>query len=255
MKQGKRKNWRKRFFTLTSGQLSYSKSHMVRPLRRLEACWQLMDSAMQDMHGRAPRRIPVAKILDAIEHNPASASSGQANPPSSPLTGHFNFPTAGGGFSDTRAADNCFKIITSQRTYLVAAPTEEDEIRWLSALQCLLATRRSSMNSPPQKQSDLPSGSQAVSPPPSEATVQQNQSLAAPNPANASPATTRRPSHGALPSITSALIAGDTNPGVSTVVETTPNRQRSATDAAKASVRDVEHRYQASRAQTGTVQG
>ncbi|CAO1636292.1 unnamed protein product [Parajaminaea phylloscopi] len=40
--------------------------------------------------------------------------------------------------------DNCFKVITPKRVFLLCAPTEEEEIKWLSALQALLARTRGS---------------------------------------------------------------------------------------------------------------
>lgn len=205
MKQSsRRKHWRKRWFTLTSGHLSYSRSHM--------------DS-------KAHRRIPITSILDAIEYTPKKSSS--LLPPLSPSLGGvggggptspgagasslgsvapFTFSprtaegapdvfvespvgnpagplpssadaavaslaerrsattpsislaaapslmaspqhaatTPGGGASTKRKKENCFKIITPKRTFLVCAPTEEDEIKWLSALQALLRHWRES---------------------------------------------------------------------------------------------------------------
>ncbi|CAO1615257.1 unnamed protein product [Sympodiomycopsis kandeliae] len=38
--------------------------------------------------------------------------------------------------------DNCFKILTPKRVFLLCAPTEEEEIKWLSALQALLTRSR-----------------------------------------------------------------------------------------------------------------
>jgi hypothetical protein len=38
--------------------------------------------------------------------------------------------------------EHCFKIITAKRTFVVCAPSEEDEIKWLSALRVLLAASR-----------------------------------------------------------------------------------------------------------------
>lgn len=40
-----------------------------------------------------------------------------------------------------RNYQHCFKIITPRRTYIVCAPSEEDEIKWLAALQCLVARK------------------------------------------------------------------------------------------------------------------
>ncbi|KAL9940189.1 hypothetical protein V8E36_000894 [Tilletia maclaganii] len=48
----------------------------------------------------------------------------------------------GGKPPRTKRKENCFKIITPKRVYLVCAPTEEEEIKWLSALRALLLARR-----------------------------------------------------------------------------------------------------------------
>lgn len=55
---------------------------------------------------------------------------------------------------------HCFKIITPKRTYLVSSPSEEDEIKWLAALQCLVA-RKATAPSPPSL-SDLPPAASPV---------------------------------------------------------------------------------------------
>lgn len=179
MKQSsRRKQWRKRWFTLTSAHLSYTRSHMV---------------------GKPHRRIPLTSILDAIEYtskkaqapvsqlqSPTPASPGPQSPSTSSTP--FNFQlgassetapassatqrgeagasgenggmSAGEAVPERRASvtashpapsmphsqtpakkkkENCFKIITPKRTYVVCAPTEEEEIKWLCALQALLA--------------------------------------------------------------------------------------------------------------------
>lgn len=38
----------------------------------------------------------------------------------------------------------CFKIITPSRSYVVCAPSEEEEIKWLSAIRVLLDKSRAS---------------------------------------------------------------------------------------------------------------
>lgn len=197
MKQSnRRKHWRKRWFVLTSGSLSYTRSHM---------------------DAKPHRQIPLSSILDAIEYtskksnqhsaplSPSLAAFGGSNPLASfgrsPLLGGggggggggdssnvperrgstqakvgagSQIPTTGlvpssdqehGAISaneaesgterrgsnvnpsgDSKASttpakkkkENCFKIITPKRVYIVCAPTEEEELKWLSALQALL---------------------------------------------------------------------------------------------------------------------
>ncbi|BGP42677.1 hypothetical protein JCM10449v2_006689 [Rhodotorula kratochvilovae] len=122
MKQGKRKNWRKRWFVLQSGMLMYSKSHM--------------DS-------KHTRQIPLSSILDAIE----SPSTPHPSSPSGAPTSSSS--SAGQGQGGAATPENTFKIITPSRTFLVCAPSEEDEIKWLAALQCLVARRTHALTSPP----------------------------------------------------------------------------------------------------------
>ncbi|KAM0752503.1 PH-domain-containing protein [Meredithblackwellia eburnea MCA 4105] len=141
MKQGKRKNWRKRWFVLLSGGLMYSRSHM--------------DSKIH-------RQIPLSRILDAIEYDPTAAApqrraGGPLSPPQqSPSTFDGGSGIGGGGPGSglvggpggAKNYENCFKIITPKRTYLVCAPTEEDEIAWLAALQCLVQRKQASATTP-----------------------------------------------------------------------------------------------------------
>ncbi|PLW08666.1 hypothetical protein PCASD_24945 [Puccinia coronata f. sp. avenae] len=123
IKQGKRKTWRKRYFMLTSQKLVYSRTHM-------------------DVGGRHAREIPIGRLLDAIEYDQ----------PDSP-----GAMTGGGGLAGTSATssagaaaapvqeDHLFRIITSERNYLLNAPTEDDEIRWISAIRCLLESYRANL--------------------------------------------------------------------------------------------------------------
>ncbi|GAA5996052.1 PH domain-containing protein [Rhodotorula paludigena] len=196
MKQGKRKTWRKRWFVLQSGMLMYSRSHM---------------------DNKFNRQIPLASILDAIEYEAppkpgasgsSSATGASSSPPSqaggttSPLLSPSSTsPPAQSPLSNAHA----FKIITPKRTYLVCAPSEEDEIKWLAALQYLVARRT-------QQQVGTGGGSAAAAPAPASAP--------APAPPKRSPSQTTaaaaRPAHG---------------------------RNRSVTDAARQAVRDVERRF------------
>ena len=44
-----------------------------------------------------------------------------------------------------RVSSYSFQIVTTERTFVLCVPTEEDEIRWLSALQTLLNRQRRSV--------------------------------------------------------------------------------------------------------------
>lgn len=85
----------------------------------------------------------MSEILDAIEYTPAPplasrrpTSSGGPLSPSSSSAG-----PSGQTDDGKKNYEHCFKIITPKRTFLVTAPTEEEEIKWLAALQCLVARR------------------------------------------------------------------------------------------------------------------
>ncbi|KAJ6624043.1 hypothetical protein B0H10DRAFT_2008293 [Mycena sp. CBHHK59/15] len=112
----KRRNWRKRWFVLTGEQLVYSGSHM---------------------DTKPHRRFPFAEILDALEYDlPANRQNpALVAPPTGP-------PTAGPPSADDEA--NTFKIVTTKRTLLLCAPSEEDEIKWLGAIRALIARRSGS---------------------------------------------------------------------------------------------------------------
>ncbi|KAJ7679034.1 pleckstrin-like protein [Mycena polygramma] len=114
----KRRNWRKRWFVLSGEQLVYSGSHM---------------------DTKPHRRFPFAEILDALEYdlpanrqNPALMAPPTTSPPVPPTP-------------DEEANDaHTFKIVTTKRTLLLCAPSEEDEIKWLGAVRALIARRSGS---------------------------------------------------------------------------------------------------------------
>ncbi|KAL8276112.1 hypothetical protein RQP46_011494 [Phenoliferia psychrophenolica] len=210
MKQGKRRNWRKRWFVLMSGGLMYSRSHM--------------DSKIH-------RQIPLARILDAIEFDPSlerspapsrrPLSQSSALSPSSPAAALA--PAFEGG---AKNYEHCFKIITPKRTYLVCAPSEEDEIAWLAALQCLVARRQ--VASPPaptattMPSSSAPKRSLSTS---SQGGEPQPQSL---------------PSTAPVPTATRPTTSGFEvkREASTTTAHVAHGRERSVTDAARAAVRD-----------------
>ncbi|KAH9831535.1 PH-domain-containing protein [Rhodofomes roseus] len=114
----RRHNWHKRWFVLSSEKLVYSRSHM---------------------DTKPHRQVPLAQILDALEydlpshrHAPSSTVAGSASPPQQ---------FAGIGDGDDTHGQNTFKIVTTKRTLLVCAPSEEEEIKWLSAVRALIARR------------------------------------------------------------------------------------------------------------------
>ncbi|EMD33988.1 hypothetical protein CERSUDRAFT_117508 [Gelatoporia subvermispora B] len=111
----RRHNWHKRWFVLSGEKLVYSRSHM---------------------DTKPHRQIPLAQILDALEYDiPAHSRSAQAGGPPAAAAP----PAAAPAGADEHA--HTFKIVTTKRTLLLCAPSEEEEIRWLSAVRALLARR------------------------------------------------------------------------------------------------------------------
>ncbi|KOS14387.1 hypothetical protein Malapachy_3742 [Malassezia pachydermatis] len=147
MKQShRRKQWRKRWFVLTLDMLYYSRSHM---------------------DTRSYRRIPTKTILDVMEYDPPSPSpfgpSLSLSPSSFGLRGFGADARAHGGMPSSPLRDGlshlhpdshkpayCFRIVTTDRSFILCAPTEDEEIQWLSALQTLLNRQRSSAHAPPR---------------------------------------------------------------------------------------------------------
>ncbi|KIK99968.1 hypothetical protein PAXRUDRAFT_130889 [Paxillus rubicundulus Ve08.2h10] len=113
----KRHNWRKRWFVLYSEKLVYSGSHM---------------------DTKPHRQFSVSEILDALEFNMQTHKYNAAAPPPSISTQPWS-PSP-----DARKLAHgpyTFKVVTTKRTLLLCAPSEEEEIKWLSAVRALLARR------------------------------------------------------------------------------------------------------------------
>jgi len=102
---------------------------------------------------------PFNDILDALEYElPPShhkSTGGQsASPPNHD--------------ADDPHSKHTFKIVTTKRTLLVCAPTEDDEIRWLGAIRALIVRRLDSGQVPgrvaaPKSTVAVTSGQQAES--------------------------------------------------------------------------------------------
>lgn len=117
----KRRNWRKRWFTLTGEKLVYTASHMDTRPHRVIQLTQIVDALEVDVPFPAAKHLP---------HSPPAAPS-----PSGPAVhGH-------GQSEDGEGSAHTFKVITPKRTLLLCAPSEEEEIKWLSAIRALIARR------------------------------------------------------------------------------------------------------------------
>ncbi|GAA5866642.1 hypothetical protein JCM1840_002417 [Sporobolomyces johnsonii] len=206
MKQGKRRTWRKRWFVLMSGMLMYSRSHMDTKIHR---------------------QIPLSAILDAIEYDPSTSQ-----PPKRPTIALPTNSVSPGGHDGERNYEHCFKIITPKRTYLVCAPSEEDEIKWLAALQCLVK-RKSSQGSTAGASTAM-----SVMPASSQSTSRSGGGGGGAEPA---PYLARTPSQ--QQQQRQQRQAQDDAVAPQVRAPAMHARQRSVTDAARQAVRDVERRF------------
>ncbi|KAG9013957.1 hypothetical protein FRB94_004337 [Tulasnella sp. JGI-2019a] len=163
-----RKRWRKRWLVLTSEQLVYAKSHME------------LGNGIGKL-GRNVKVVPLECILDAIECKMSKAAHGLGLTTSASMGGGSTSVTDGGRMSissngphnyatnppssspqhqhypigatqqppSSAAADgppapqlpHTFKIITAKRPLVLCAPSEEEEIKWMSAVRALIARR------------------------------------------------------------------------------------------------------------------
>lgn len=168
MKQsGRRKVWRKRWFVLTSSRLLYSRSHMDAKAHR-----QIPISSMLDAIEYEPKKVssglPTSPGIGSpsmnpfgFENNGAADRDGNAAfspsiastapPPEKPERRGSMVAAAAGVASNMSAGmvggsrkrkENCFQIITPKRTFILCAPGEDEEIKWISALKTLINRQR-----------------------------------------------------------------------------------------------------------------
>ena len=169
MKQsGRRKVWRKRWFVLTSTRLMYTRSHMDAKASRQVPISSILDAI--EYESKKPQLTgPSSPSIGSPGSMPfslpsfgagAGSTSGEAEDAAAPssVAGTPQVeriqPERRGSMVSSVARDvgltggskkkkeNCFKVITPQRTFLLCAPTEEEEIKWLSALKTLINRQR-----------------------------------------------------------------------------------------------------------------
>ncbi|KZT29975.1 PH-domain-containing protein, partial [Neolentinus lepideus HHB14362 ss-1] len=116
----KRHNWRKRWFVLTGEQLVYSGSHM--------------DS-------KPHRQIPLIHILDALEIDLPRPRTGAGHVPPGGAASPQAAAAVNSEEGEPSQRENTFQIVTTKRTLVLCAPSEEEEIKWLSAVRALIARR------------------------------------------------------------------------------------------------------------------
>ena len=164
----KRKNWRKRWFVLTPEKVIYSKSHLdfskslAKPHKQI-ALDKVLDALECSVgkHGHilgganaGGEKLPGAVGMTPSNSTattgtgiPSSVSTGanlpgsqSQNPTSAVPTS--NSPPSVADSSMLPQLPHTFKIITPKRCLLLCAPSEEEEIKWLSAVRALIARRK-----------------------------------------------------------------------------------------------------------------
>ncbi|CBQ67548.1 related to tandem ph domain-containing protein-2 (tapp2) [Sporisorium reilianum SRZ2] len=171
MKQsGRRKVWRKRWFVLTSSRLLYSRSHMDAKAHRQIPISSMLD-AIEYEAKKASSVVPTSPGIGSPSSNPFGLESSSlgafgdrdanaafspgagapAGPPEKPerrgsmvaaAAGVASNMTAGMVGGSKKRKENCFQIITPKRTFILCAPGEDEEIKWISALKTLITRQR-----------------------------------------------------------------------------------------------------------------
>lgn len=93
------------------------------------------------------RSIELSEIIDALEYDVSHDRhlSGNSSTSSPPLNLVASVSPRSGDDShshhDVEGAQFTFKIVLTKRSLLLSAPSEEDEIKWMSAIRALIARR------------------------------------------------------------------------------------------------------------------
>lgn len=86
------------------------------------------------------RQMPFTQVLDAMEYEMPSHRHGPP-PQTLPTGGAMHALDELADPHHTQGENHTFKIVTTKRSILLCAPSEEEEIRWLSAVRALIARR------------------------------------------------------------------------------------------------------------------
>ena len=225
---------------------------------------------------RALRFIPLSVVLDALELSPHSSASDVSDSEDEPSHSRDRGNTLTSGptrqFSSVRHAapalrrtpseksgagvdGHLFRLITAKRTFVLCAPTEEDEIKWLAAVRALLHRQRerSGNNEPPHSpmlenapRMTLSSVPMITQQPPTPAGGPTRKNSADPPPPTPSLSTAQGPPVLERPTEETSQQGSRGEDGsmrASTSAGTLGRRERSATYIAKGAVADVIKRY------------
>ncbi|WWD18299.1 hypothetical protein CI109_102749 [Kwoniella shandongensis] len=266
-----RKVWRKRWFVLTSQGVTYTKSHMDNRALRFIPLSSVLDAlevepgspaesesdsdqpASAHSHGQSP---PPARQafhssmrgrLGGAESSTSTHGHGASTPKRggpSPAGGVSHSQSTTGGMTGGSADENIFRLITAKRTFVLCAPSEEDEIKWLAAFRALLNREREKANAIATTLGapNATFSSSQVPPPPSSPSMQFRRP-SVPYITQQPPTPAGGPGTGTGTS--TPLGSGETTPqgGVGESQMQIGNRGRSATYTAKSAVADVVRRF------------
>nr|ODN86867.1 PH domain-containing protein [Cryptococcus depauperatus CBS 7841] len=148
MKQSRRRKdvWRKRWFVLTSQGLAYSRSHMESKAQQFIPLGSILD-VLEVLSDDTELDGDDMDYLSAHGHTHSAHHLHHAqSPPRQFIRGRLPSITA----SETpkrpppppKEEEHTFKLITAKRNFLISAPSEEDEIKWLAAFRALLERQR-----------------------------------------------------------------------------------------------------------------
>jgi pleckstrin homology domain-containing family A member 1/2 len=76
------------------------------------------------------RQFALTEVIDALEYTEPTRSASGGNPASAPSNDGLD-----------NQGKHTFKVVTTKRTLMLCAPTEEDEIKWLGSIRALIARR------------------------------------------------------------------------------------------------------------------
>ncbi|WVQ65999.1 uncharacterized protein L199_004177 [Kwoniella botswanensis] len=175
-----RKVWRKRWFVLTSQGVTYTKSHMDTKALRFIPLTSVLDALEVDASDESLASSEEDRPPSHHNHNPFHPHSHQSHqshihaqtstsPPAkqnftTAMRGRLSSndaaqsstpkkqPSLPGGSNEKHSEENIFRLITAKRTYVLCAPSEEDEIKWLAATRALLNQLRVTQQQQQQQQ-------------------------------------------------------------------------------------------------------
>ncbi|KLO08792.1 PH-domain-containing protein [Schizopora paradoxa] len=190
--RSKRRGWRKRWFVLTGEKLTYSASHMETKRQRSIMLPQILDALEYDLekppgangsghHSLLSPPIGPSSVSPQSSHSMSSGAAARSLSGTSPGSDEHNRPihaqdssVGSGGMAGNPSIDHnapqmassssqhggqhTFKVVTTKRSLLLCAPSEDEEIKWLSAVRAVIARRTAPAGTPGASGGPNPTG-------------------------------------------------------------------------------------------------